>query len=211
MKRTSLWLSIVLFVGGDSIFSVESFASHQIPTSLANSWTTLDLNMSRRPTEVSETKTTTATKRPQEPPQRKTWNPLRLAVLRLGFTEPAMTSPLNYGKFDGEFSCAYCGAPLFDSSAKYDSGSGWPSFWRTISDGALSYKREFGSRLECKCQNCDSHLGHVFLDGPQPASVDPKLLETSPESDPRGRINTYLPRFCINGAALRFAERDEAQ
>ena len=141
----------------------------------------------------------------------QTWNPLRLAVLRLGLTEPAMTSPLNYGKKDGTFRCAYCGQTLFDSNAKYDSGSGWPSFWRSIEEGAIDYKREFDGRLECRCGRCKSHLGHVFLDGPLPSKVDKDLLQQSPASDPRGRQeNGYLPRVCINGASLRYDERQKS-
>ncbi|KAG7337378.1 methionine-R-sulfoxide reductase [Nitzschia inconspicua] len=137
-----------------------------------------------------------------------TWNPLRLLVLRLGFTEPAWTSPLNYGKKDGTFRCSYCGKDLFDSNAKYESGSGWPSFWRSIEEGSISYKREFDGRLECRCGRCSSHLGHVFLDGPLPSQVPLELLEASPPSDPRGgQPRGYLPRFCINGASLRYDER----
>jgi peptide-methionine (R)-S-oxide reductase len=137
----------------------------------------------------------------------KTWNPLRLLVLRLGFTEPAWTSPLNYQKKEGTFSCAYCGQALFNSDAKYDSGSGWPSFWRTIEEGAVSYKMEFDGRLECRCGRCQSHLGHVFLDGPRPTSVSQEILRLSPESDPRSKTdNGRLPRFCINGASLRVEE-----
>jgi peptide-methionine (R)-S-oxide reductase len=139
----------------------------------------------------------------------QTWNPLRLLVLRLGFTEPAWTSPLNYGKKDGIFRCAYCGNALFDSNSKYDSGSGWPSFWRSIEDGSISYKREFDGRLECRCGKCISHLGHVFLDGPLPSEVSSELLGQSPPSDPRGRqASGYLPRFCINGASLRYDDRN---
>jgi peptide-methionine (R)-S-oxide reductase len=139
----------------------------------------------------------------------QTWNPLRLAVLRLGLTEPAMTSPLNYGKKEGVFNCAYCGKELFDSSSKYDSGSGWPSFWRSIKEGAIDYKMEFDGRLECKCKRCQSHLGHVFLDGPKMSDVEQQLLQESPESDPRGRSeNSRLPRFCINGAALKLNQRE---
>lgn len=136
-----------------------------------------------------------------------TWNPLRLGVLRLGLTEPAMTSPLNYGTHDGTFACAYCGAELFDSAAKYDSGTGWPSFWRTARDGAVGYRRDL-TGLECHCARCDSHLGHVFLDGPRSASVPPDLLRESPASDPRGRAATSpLPRYCINGASLNYRAR----
>jgi peptide-methionine (R)-S-oxide reductase len=138
----------------------------------------------------------------------QTWNPLRLAVLRLGFTELAWTSPLNYGKKDGKFSCAYCGHELVDSDSKYDSGSGWPSFWRSIDDGAMSYKMENNGSLECRCGKCTSHLGHVFLDGPRPSDVPQDLLSSSPPSDPRSkRDNARLPRYCLNGAALRLNER----
>lgn len=134
----------------------------------------------------------------------QTWNPLRLLVLRLGLTEPAMTSPLNYGTYqpDDAFACAYCGAPLFQANAKYDSGSGWPSFWRSYDPNAISYKREWDNRLECRCQRCSSHLGHVFLDGPRPETVAADVLQSSPVTDPRSTAGTYLPRFCVNGAAL---------
>jgi peptide-methionine (R)-S-oxide reductase len=137
----------------------------------------------------------------------QTWNPLRLAVLRLGLTEPAATSPLNYGKFNGSFTCAYCDNLLFDSTAKYDSGTGWPSFWRSADAASVNYKVEFGGNLECRCRRCTSHLGHVFLDGPTPTSVEADVLATCPETDPRGKTGRYLPRFCMNGAALKFRER----
>ncbi|GAX15218.1 hypothetical protein FisN_12Lu173 [Fistulifera solaris] len=132
----------------------------------------------------------------------QTWNPLRLLVLRLGLTELAMTSPLNYGKYapDDIFACAYCGAPLFAANAKYDSGSGWPSFWRSFEETSVSYKREWDNRLECRCRRCSSHLGHVFMDGPRPETVSADVLQKSPVTDPRS--GAYLPRFCINGAAL---------
>lgn len=139
----------------------------------------------------------------------QTRNPLRLAVLRLGMTEPRATSPFNYGKkYDvGQFTCAYCGQELFDGAAKYDSGSGWPSFWRTAAEGKVSYKREMDGRLECKCGRCNSHLGHVFLDGPTPSQVPQEILENSPESDPRGKSSTApLPRFCVNGASLNYQQ-----
>jgi peptide-methionine (R)-S-oxide reductase len=139
----------------------------------------------------------------------QTWNPLRLAVLRLGLTEPMGTSPLNYGKYEGQFLCAYCGHTLFDSTAKYDSGSGWPSFWRSAKEGAIAYEQD-GGRLECRCSRCKSHLGHVFLDGPRPTSVEPSVLLGSPISDPRGsNENSSLPRFCINGAALVYEKQNK--
>lgn len=138
----------------------------------------------------------------------QTWNPLRLAVLRLGLTEPAWTSSFNYQKKDGVFSCAYCGNELFDSNAKYDSGSGWPSFWRSKEDQAIAYKMEFDGRLECTCGKCKSHLGHVFMDGPRPSDVPNAELEGSPESDPRSKRTERLPRFCVNGASLRLSEKE---
>jgi len=139
----------------------------------------------------------------------KTWNPLRLMVMKLGFTELRWTSPLNYEKREGVYNCAYCGIDLFDSDGKYDSGSGWPSFWRSTKDGNVQYKREWDGRLECLCgnQKCSAHLGHVFLDGPLPGSVPRSILSEAPRGDPRGaREDGYLPRFCVNGAALRFQE-----
>lgn len=84
----------------------------------------------------------------------QTRNPLRLLVLRLGLTEPRATSSFNYGKYDGKFTCGYCDETLFDSNSKYDSGSGWPSFWRTDTEGAVQYKMEMDGRLECQCGRC---------------------------------------------------------
>ena len=137
-----------------------------------------------------------------------TWNPLRLLVLKLGLTEPAWTSPWNYQKNQvGTFLCAYCGKELFHSNSKYDSGSGWPSFWRSSSEGAVRLVPEFDGRVECTCSKCKSHLGHVFMDGPRRESVPAVLASGIPESDPKGRQeNSRLPRFCINGAALKFQE-----
>ena len=134
----------------------------------------------------------------------KTWNPLRLMVLKLGFTEPAWTSPWNYQKAeDGTFVCAFCGHELFDADAKYDSGSGWPSFWRSKADGAIKFTREWGGGVECSCAKCGGHLGHVFMDGPRQASMPQDRVSTIPASDPTGN---RLPRFCINGASMRYKE-----
>ena len=124
-----------------------------------------------------------------------TWNPISLAVLKLGFTEPAWTSVLNYKNANGIYKCAYCKTSLFSSSAKYDSGSGWPSFWKTIAADRVSLKKELGGRIECRCANCGGHLGedeknplfafctinvdliltstgHVFPDGPTRGSLN---------------------------------------
>ncbi|KAL7463309.1 hypothetical protein ACHAXS_003684 [Conticribra weissflogii] len=152
--------------------------------------------------------------------QNGTWNPFSLAVLKLGLTEPAYTSPLNYKKSPGTYKCANCGNPVFSSTAKYDSGSGWPSFWKTISSNRVSLKREWDGRIECSCANCGGHLGHVFPDGPTRGSLDKKELADVPETDPKigykvespecdnGESEfSRMPRFCVNGVALRFEEK----
>lgn len=140
----------------------------------------------------------------------KTWNPLRLAVLKLGMTEPAWTSPWNYQKKEGTFKCAYCGQELFESNGKYDSGSGWPSFWRTKDNGSVAFKREWDGRVECQCSKCNSHLGHAFMDGPPRTSLPADLVETIPESDLKSATNpSRLPRYCINGASLTFDEKSD--
>ena len=140
-----------------------------------------------------------------------TVNPLRLAVLKLGLTELKFTSPLNYEKRTGSYNCANCGSYLFDSQGKYDSGSGWPSFWKTTGDSRVALKQEWDGRVECSCNNCGGHLGHVFPDGPQRKAVPTEELETIPENDLRTSVasNEYsrLPRYCINGASLKFQAR----
>jgi len=105
-------------------------------------------------------------------------------VLRQHGTEPPGTSPLNREKREGEFVCAGCGAPLFDSETKYESGSGWPSFWAP-KEGAVATEEDhslFMARTEVHCAKCGGHLGHVFPDGPAPTGA----------------------RYCMNGAALKF-------
>mmetsp|Transcript_25754 Transcript_25754/g.39490 ORF Transcript_25754/g.39490 Transcript_25754/m.39490 type:complete len:213 (+) Transcript_25754:3-641(+) len=155
-----------------------------------------------------ETTSSTATATAKGEFEVQTRNPLRLAVLKLGMTEPAWTSPLNYEKKEGFYNCAYCGQTLFDSESKYDSGSGWPSFWKSAADGRVALKREWDGRLECSCSKCDGHLGHVFPDGPKRKEISSKTLATIPDSDPKLQTtnleNARLPRFCVNGASLRF-------
>lgn len=140
-----------------------------------------------------------------------TFNPLRLAVLKLGMTELKWTSPLNYEKRPGQYECANCGTPLFDSSGKYDSGSGWPSFWKTADEDRVAYKREWDGRIECTCRSCGGHLGHAFPDGPTRkdiSDISEDLLGSIPgddlkTSDPNN-VYTRLPRYCMNGASLKF-------
>jgi peptide-methionine (R)-S-oxide reductase len=111
--------------------------------------------------------------------------PEQYRVTRDHGTERPFTSPLNTEKRDGIFTCACCGAPLFDSETKYDSGSGWPSFYAPASEDAVEEHDDhslFACRTEIRCANCDAHLGHVFPDGPQPTGL----------------------RYCMNGVALDF-------
>ena len=110
--------------------------------------------------------------------------PEEYRVLRGHATERAFTSPLNDEKRTGTFVCAGCGAPLFSSAAKYDSGTGWPSFWQPLPDavGTSIDRSLFMVRTEVHCARCGGHLGHVFPDGPRPTGQ----------------------RYCMNGVALRF-------
>lgn len=115
---------------------------------------------------------------------RKALSPEAYRVLRKHGTERAGTSPLNAEKREGEFVCAGCGAPLYDSETKFESGTGWPSFWRP-KEGAVATsidKSFFSTRTEVHCARCGGHLGHVFPDGPQPTGL----------------------RYCMNGAAMKF-------
>ena len=102
---------------------------------------------------------------------RKLLTPEQYKVLRKEGTERAGTSPLNQEKRNGRYLCAGCGAPLFASDTKFESGTGWPSFWAPASSNSLKVKSDnsFGmSRDELVCAKCGGHLGHVFNDGPAP-------------------------------------------
>lgn len=105
-------------------------------------------------------------------------------VLRKHGTERAGTSPLDREKRAGVFACAGCGAELFSSDAKFDSGTGWPSFFQPL-DGAIETSEDrswFMRRVEVHCRRCGGHLGHVFEDGPRPTGL----------------------RYCMNGVAMTF-------
>jgi peptide-methionine (R)-S-oxide reductase len=113
-----------------------------------------------------------------------TLSPSQFHVLREHGTERAGTSPLNLEKRAGTFYCAGCGQPLFASSTKFESGTGWPSFWQPL-DRAVETTEDrsyFMTRTEVHCAKCGGHLGHVFPDGPRPTGL----------------------RYCMNGVALKF-------
>jgi peptide-methionine (R)-S-oxide reductase len=118
---------------------------------------------------------------------RQTLTPEQFYVLREHGTERAGTSPLNWEKRDGIFSCAACGQPLFSSDTKFESGTGWPSFFRPIEGAvATTTDRSYGmTRVEVNCSRCGGHLGHVFPDGPRPTGE----------------------RYCMNGVAMAFEPR----
>jgi peptide-methionine (R)-S-oxide reductase len=108
-------------------------------------------------------------------------------VLRGHATERPFSSPLNEEKRAGMFVCAGCGHPLFSSITKYDSGTGWPSFWEPLADavGTSVDRSLFIMRTEVHCSRCGGHLGHVFPDGPRPTGQ----------------------RYCMNGVAMRFTPK----
>ena len=116
---------------------------------------------------------------------KKSLSPEAYRVTREHGTERAFTSPLNDEKRDGMFSCICCGKDLFATNAKFDSGTGWPSFFAPTEEAAVGTTTDrsfFMKRTEVHCADCEAHLGHIFPDGPKPSGL----------------------RYCINGVSLNF-------
>ena len=119
---------------------------------------------------------------------RQLLTPLQYQIMREQGTERAYTSPLHDSKKHGIYRCAGCGLELFHSDKKYDSGTGWPSFYAPIDKANVGFsvdRKFFVTRTEVHCVRCDTHLGHVFEDGPEPSGL----------------------RYCLNGVTLTFEEK----
>ncbi len=119
---------------------------------------------------------------------KKELSPEQYRILRQKGTEAAFTGELYENKKEGVYKCAGCGEELFSSDAKYDSGSGWPSFYLPVAEDKIDEKADrslFTTRTEILCAKCGGHLGHVFTNGPKPTGL----------------------RFCVNSASLKFEEK----
>ena len=139
-------------------------------------------------TQTSTPATTEPTVHKTEAEWRELLTPEQFQIMRNKGTERPFSSPLNDNHADGVYHCAACDAPLFTSEKKFESGSGWPSFWNPVTPNAIVAHEDLSHgmrRVEVMCATCGAHLGHVFPDGPRPTGQ----------------------RYCINGASLGFQQK----
>lgn len=168
--------------------SIQCCAGFQLPTTSSH-YLSHRLTTTTIPKVVAPLSAVTKVEKTEEE-WRQILRPEQFNVLRQEGTEPPRSSRLNDVKDDGTFLCAGCGSPLFVTSAKFESGSGWPSFYAPVDEDSVDLSVDFKAimpRTEVTCKSCGGHLGHVFEDGPQPTGK----------------------RYCMNGVAMKFVSDEK--